>query len=143
MKLVDAYAEPEAVSVLYQLLAERPPQAWVTHATMPTIEEHKRFIAARPFLYWFLIDEYERNYVGSLECTDRNEIGISILHSHRHYGHGTNALWIFLRSHTPLPAVPAIRNGHWLANVAIGNTISTKFWRKQGFKPLQYTMVRA
>ena len=139
MRLVSVYTEPEAVDVLYRLMEERPRESWITHEGLPTREEHLQFVRSIPFLCWYLIEE--GGYIGAIECNDRNELAISVLKEFQRKGYGTRALKLFFSLHKPLPAIPAIRNGHWLANIAHGNDYSKIFFSRLGFSPLQTTYV--
>src|SRR3990167_7674902 len=88
MKLISVYEVKEGASVLYELLQERRPETFVSHEVMPTREEHEAFVASVPFRYWYLIrirtvDAETMGvggyaYIGAIEVTDLNEIGISI-----------------------------------------------------------------
>lgn len=139
MRLISAYGDDRrAESVLYDLLQERPTENWISHMEMPSRDEHRRFIAGRPFLHWYVIEE-EGHLVGSLECTDRNEIGVAIFKRFRRKGYGAAAVMMFRQSHEPLPAIPAIRNGRWLANIATHNIGSKLFFAELGFKAIQET----
>ena len=140
MILVDAYATPDAVDVLYRLMAERPLESCVSHMRLPTMDEHIRFIATKPFRYWYLL-KVDEHYVGALECTHQNEIGVSLLCEYRRNHYATEALNLFFQNHRPLPGIPAIRNENWLANIAVGNNGSKRFFAGLGFKPLQETFV--
>ena len=148
MRLLDAYTDPRAVSVLYELLAERPRDNWISHERMPTLEEHKAFVRSRPFRLWLLIvpdDLIDLNHypvaVGAIEANDRNEMGVSILKRHQRKGYARAALTMFVKHYDPLPAIPAVRNDHWLANIAARNEGSKAFFRKMGFQPLQETYI--
>ncbi len=141
MHLVDVYSEPRAISVLYEIMAERPPESWISHEAMPTLEAHKLFVAMRPFRLWLLI-QVQAAFVGAIEATDRNELGISILKRFQRHGYGRTALTMFLRDYPPLPPIPAIGNGKWLANIAVNNVASAEFFGEMGFVPLQETWVR-
>lgn len=140
MRLVKVDGNYEAQMVLYQLLQERPRKSWISHERMPSFEEHLRFINSHPFWYWYVIN-VDGSYVGSIEATDRNEIGVTILSRFVRVGYGRMALRLFFETHHPLPAIPARRNGHWLANIAVGNEDSKAFFRTMGFSPLQETWV--
>ena len=138
MKLVSVYTTPEAVDVLYKLLQERRPETFVSHETMPTREEHEEFVASITFRYWYLLDT-QHGFVGAIEVTELNEIGVSIFKRFQNMGFGRSALALFLKTHEPLPAVKAKRNARWLANVATENHGSKLFFRRMGFKPIQET----
>jgi len=148
--LINLYTTKDGAGVLYELLSEREPEARVSHEKMPTWQEHLEFITTRPFRFWYLIAvptiDVETHgvggfrYVGALEVTDMNEVGISILKKYQNLGYGTAAWEAFVQNHQPLPAIRARRNGRWLANVATDNTQSKLFFRKLGFKTIQETL---
>ena len=140
MRLVDVYLVENADILLYELLAERPHEHWISHERMPTFREHQAFIASHPFRYWLLVMS-DMTYVGAIEVTDRNEVGIAILKRYQKRGLGSEALHKFIEDYQPLPAIPALRNGRWLANIAVGNESSEIFFRKMGFITIQKTMV--
>lgn len=126
------------MGVLYELLAERPRENWISHERMPTMGEHQAFVRSRPFWHWYLIDD-GMQFVGALECTHLNEIGVAVLKQHQHKGYGTLAVNLFIQQHKPLPRVPAVRNGRWLANIATHNEHSKDFFKRLGFRPIQET----
>ena len=140
MKFVPVYAEENADTILYELLAEREPKAWISHERMPTFREHQEFMASRPFWIWVLI-EHEGAYIGMIEATYRNELGIHLFKKHQGKGLGSKALQLFLDNVQPLPGLRALRNRRWTANVGIGNEESVNFFRKHGFSTIQQTMV--
>jgi len=142
MKLVSVYETDVAANILYRLLDERPRENFISHEVMPKFEEHEEFVRSRPFRYWYLMRVHDMDgvqFVGALECTELNEIGIAVLEKFRGKGYGTAALKLFLATHKPLPAVRAVRNGHWLANIAPSNETGLRFFDRNGFKPIQET----
>lgn len=140
MKLLPVRGNPDAAGILYQLLEERPRGTWISHEKLPARDEHERFVEAHPFVHWYLIDNHGV-YVGAIEVTDRNEIGVAILKQYQRKGFAYQALSLFLANHQPLPAIPAIRNGRWLANIAVRNGASKDFFSRMGFLPLQETWI--
>jgi hypothetical protein len=141
MKLVPVKDNPDAAPFLYELLSQRPEDNWISHEKLPTPGEHEAFVANHPFRYWYLIEE-DDSYVGAIEVTDRNELGVSILRKYQRLGLAKAALTLFMASHDPLPPIPAVRNGHWLANIAIPNMVSKFFFKKMGFFPIQETWAK-
>ncbi len=141
MKLVPVRGNPDAAPFLYALLAERPRDNWISHEEMPTHGEHEAFVHKHSFRLWYLIEIPDLNgtYIGAIEATYRNELGIAILAAHQRQGHGTKALKLFLAHHDPLPPIHAERNGNWLANVATMNENSKLFFARLGFWPIQTT----
>ena len=140
MKLVSIYSIPRpiAANALYKLLAERPVETRISHESMPTRFQHEAFIRSKPFRYWFLILVGEI-YVGAIECTKLNEVGIAIYKAHHGKGYATAALKLFMATRKPLRPIPARRNARWLANISMGNHVSESFFRKLGFHPIQTT----
>lgn len=146
MKLVNVYHLKSAPVILYNLLAERPAENFISHEKMPTMAEHEEFMAANPFRYWYLLRAVDLQgpiYVGALEVTELNEIGLAVFKRYQGKGYGRAALKLFLAAHKPLPAIPARRSGKWLANIAPGNETGLRFFSKNGFKPIQETWVLA
>ncbi len=136
MPLVD---RTTAVMFLYQLLDQRPATANVSHKAMPTLEEHTAFVAGRPYRYWYLITRADTgDWVGSIYATDNNELGIQIAAEHQRKGYAIAALQTFIRTHKPRQMIRGLRNGNWLANVAIDNDISHNLFHRLG-KPIQVT----
>lgn len=138
MNLIAVGITPDAPAFLYDLLSERPRENWISHEHMPGRSAHKAFVASHPFRYWYLI-KVNGDIVGALEVTYLNEIGIAILKAHQRKGYASEALKMFLLRHEPLPAIPAKRNGHWVANIAVGNEASKAFFASAKFKPIQET----
>src|SRR5690242_5870948 len=96
MKLTSVNGNPDAAPLLFELLLERPQHAWISHGEMPSRSAHEAFVQTHPFRYWYLI-ETEGTYVGAVECTYNNEIGVHILKRHQRKGYGEKAAQTFLR----------------------------------------------
>lgn len=62
---------------LYDLLAERPKEACISHKKMPTFEEHKAFVDSFPYQEWWVIRDGS-DLVGSCYLTKHNEFGMFI-----------------------------------------------------------------
>lgn len=131
MKLVDVYAgglTQHTIDVLYKLLAERSPEANISHREMPTLEQHRQFVTRRPYEAWYFI-EAEPGIVGSVYLTRAREIGIFIFIKHRRRGYATVAI----------EALRGLHPGPLLANVAPGNDRSHDFFFKLGARLIQHT----
>jgi GNAT superfamily N-acetyltransferase len=143
VRLVDVYTDdgtiPGAVELLYQILEERPHRANIVHASMPTPEQHEYFVGRRPYRAWYLIENERGERVGELHLTNRNEIALAILESHRRKGYGEAAIRLVLESIPPLPGLPAIRRSRYSANVAPANAPSRGLFEKLGGRLLQVT----
>lgn len=79
---------------LWDLLAERPKEACISHKKMPTWEEHCRFVDSFPYQEWWVImDGSER--AGSCYLTHQNEFGMFIKKGFEGRGIATTAFkWI-------------------------------------------------
>jgi RimJ/RimL family protein N-acetyltransferase len=127
MKLVDAYTHPEAVDLLWRLLAEREPHQSISHRAMPTPANHRAFILSAPYPHWYVIDCGD--LVGAAYLTDRREVGISILRQHRGHQYARNALLEIMRMHP----------GPLLANINPANGASIRLFAGLGFRHIQNT----
>lgn len=123
-----------AVSLLYQLLAERPENANISHAKMPSLDEHHAFVRSRPYRLWYEI-KYGAEQVGAIYATHHNEIGIAILLDQQRQGYATDAIREFVKTVEPLP----VGRGAWLANVAPKNWRSKILFEKLGSRIVQLT----
>ena len=152
IELVDVYMGSVirigAPEFLYELMKEREPEINISHAKLPSWDEHLTFIRSRPFRCWYLIDAIgfgpRRDidfgaWAGYVSATERNEIGIVIAQAWRGRGIGPAAVQALINQHEPLPAEPSVRNGRWLANIAPGNEQSKHMFQKLGFTKIEET----
>jgi RimJ/RimL family protein N-acetyltransferase len=145
--LAEMLAEDETLHFLYELLTVRPPGSSISHDQMPDWLAHCAFVYRMPYRDWRLIevqwdgDLGKSELVGAVYVTCNNEVGITLLPHARKKGIGTDAVQRLLWMHTPLPAEPGVRAGHWVANIAPGNEASLRLFRKLGFEDYQVTLV--
>lgn len=133
------YHTPNALDVLYQLLAERTPEQSISHVAMPTHAEHRRFVMSAPYASWMLIEDdglYRRlethpsAFVGSVYVSKANEIGIAIFKRYQRKGYGRAALeW----------ARDTFRDRQLFANVNPDNEASIAFFERHGGVHIQNT----
>jgi RimJ/RimL family protein N-acetyltransferase len=140
----DGEPRPDAVSLLFALLAERPPAANISHQHMPSFEEHLRFVRSRPYRRWFVveigIDGRGQDGVGAVYATEKNEIGVAILDAHRRHGYARAAIVELMGQLDPLPAERSVRRGEFIARVAPGNKTSQAFFEQAlGAKLIELT----
>lgn len=137
-----------ALQFLYDLMAERmdAPYISISHAAMPTWEQHVNFVCGRPNRAWFLITAKQNDlrsdsgiWVGYVSATHSNEIGIVLRKEWRGRGFGTLAVRRFIDTMSPAAAIPGQRVGAWLANINPYNVASTRMFQKLGFTCAQVT----
>lgn len=129
-----------SIDFLYLLLCQRPSAANISHKALPSYEDHRAFVNAHPYRYWYVIETAETaTPVGAIYATHRNELGIAIEQEFHRQGYARRALEMFIRTHNPLPAIRGHRNGNWLANVAMDNDPSHNLFHAIGGRPLQVT----
>ena len=114
---------------LYQHLKERNPSANISHKKMPTYAEHVKFVMSRPYSKWYIII-HKNKKVGTIYLTKQNEIGIFIKNKVQGKLIGQRVLKLLMEKN------PRKR---YLANVSPKNKKSIAFFKKNGFKLIQYT----
>lgn len=114
---------------LYQLLLERDPIANISHKKMPSYEQHLKFLKSKPYSKWYIIWNNEQR-IGSIYLTKQDEIGIVIKKEFQKVGIGKMALQLIINKN------PRQR---YLANVALNNNKSKRFFEKNDFKLIQHT----
>lgn len=138
MKLVDVYKHPHGAQITYVLLKERHPSTNISHKRDPSFTEHQAYMDKLPYQNWYIID-VNGGGVGALYASTLNEIGIFILQQHQRKGYARHAIAMFMATHSPLGAVPGLRNARWLANINPKNEGSIRLFSKLGFTHLQST----
>lgn len=143
IRLVDVYPAGRVVrggiEFLYELLAERPQEANISHREMPSIEQHRQFVHRRPYRVWMLIENEEGIRVGAVYLTERNEVGVAILKAHQRRGYALAALQEFLRISDPLPPIPAVRAASFVAHVNPSNEASIRLFECLGGRHIAST----
>ena len=114
---------------LYELLSERKSKTLISHKGMPTWEEHVKFVKSKPYSKWYIII-HEDKKIGMVSLTFENEVGIWIKKGIQGRGIGSCALKMLIEKN---------HNLRYLANINPKNKESIKFFKKNGFKLIQYT----
>jgi RimJ/RimL family protein N-acetyltransferase len=131
LKLVNVYSGYHTLGPLYDLLKERTPEQSISHKAMPTWEGHCEFVASRPYLFWYLIED-RNDYLGACYLSRQREIGISIFKDFRGCGYGREAVELLMSTHP----------GKFLANVAPTNPVSAHMFARLGFNLIQHTYAK-
>lgn len=114
---------------LYELLKNRDPQASISHKKMPSYDEHLRFVLSKPYSIWYII-EFRNQKVGSVYLSKQDEVGISMIKEFQGIGIDEKAVRLLMKKNS---------RSRYLANVAPENYLLQEFFKKLGFKGLQYT----
>ena len=114
---------------LYNLLKERDPVANISHIKMPSYQEHVKFVKSKPYSKWYVIYHNSRK-IGSVYLSKQDEIGIFLKKEFQSKGLSKEAVEILIEKNP---------RSRYLANVSPKNLSSRKFFKKQGFKLIQYT----
>ena len=117
------------IKFLYNQLKERDPKINISHKKMPTYAEHSQFVLSKPYSKWYIII-YKNKKIGNTYLTKTNEIGIFILKSTKINGIGRIVLEEIMKMNP---------RSRYLANVNPKNDKSSNFFKKNGFKLIQYT----
>jgi len=114
---------------LYELLKSRDPRTNISHKSMPSFEEHIKFVKSKPYKSWYVVI-FEKSKIGSVYLSKQDEIGIFILKKYHGKRFGQLALDALIKIN------PSYR---YLANVNPKNSKSIKFFKKNKFKLIQHT----
>lgn len=117
------------IRFLFNLLKERDKKTNISHKSMPSYSQHVNFISSKPYKVWYII-KWNNKKVGSIYLSKQDEIGIFIAKQFHNAGIGNTAMKLLMKKH------PRER---FLANVNPKNSKSMKFFKKNGFKLIQYT----
>lgn len=114
---------------LFELLQERDSRVNISHNKMPTYEKHVKFVISKPYSKWYVIKSGKHNF-GSIYLTKNNEIGIFIKKDVQKKGVGKKAMQLLMELNP---------RSRYLANVSPRNLRSIQFFKKNGFRLVQYT----
>ena len=121
------------VKFLFDLLKERNPRVNISHKKMPTYKQHTKFIESKPYSKWYIILESKQK-IGSIYLSKNDEIGIFLSKKFQGKNVGNFALNELMKKN------PRKR---FLANVSPKNKKSMEFFKKNGFKLIQYTFEKS
>ena len=114
---------------LYKLLTERGPFVSISHKNVPPYKQHVKFVTSKPYSSWYIIS-YENKKIGSIYLSKQNEIGISIVKRYDNFFLKQISLEILFKKN------PRKR---YIANCNPKNSSLIKFYKKNGFKLIQYS----
>lgn len=142
-RLVKVATVSEAPEILWKLMQEVEPHQAISHAKMPSWEEHVSFVKRYPFRVWYLI-EAEGVFVGMISLSRRNEIGIRIFQEHQRKGHGSWAIRELVEKwgcEVANSGRPSVQRAAFIANINPANAASKALFAALGFHHAQDTFV--
>lgn len=120
------------IIVLYEILKKR--NYSISHHSMPSFEEHKKFVLGKPYRYWYLIFENEAPE-GTFYIQKNNSIGINIFTPTS--SKITKILDFIGIKFKPNTAIPSIVPNYFYINVAEKNTNLVRILEKIGCISIQ------
>ena len=124
--------------ILYKILKNRDTKFSISHKSIPTLEEHIKFVISNPYRYWFIIKR-SRIVLGSVYITTSNEVSISLLkNSKKNF---SDILNLIIQNITPLPAIVSRRNEKFILNLSPNNKFYIKLLNNIGAQKIQETYV--
>lgn len=122
------------IDALYELLRRRRHN--ISHTSIPTIDDHTKFVTNHPYRAWYLI-KFDGHYVGSTYILDSNCIGFSTL--------GDDDLILpevlnfMFKKHKPLKEIKSLRPPYFFINISPSNEKLKSQLERLGAKNIQVT----
>lgn len=113
----------------YNLLKERNKIENISHKKLPTRKESDKFNSSKLYSYDFVI-LLGNEKIGRIYITKNNEIGIHIKKEYQGKNYGEKIIKLLFKK---------IKLKNYYANISPLNKRSQKFFKKLGFKLIQYT----
>jgi len=118
----------KSARILYDILAERKPRECIRHKTLPSWEEHMKFVLSEPYYKWYIIYEDEEP-IGHINLTLDRKVGVFLFERFRGKGLGEEAIRRLVGLHP----------GPLYAEVNPLNAPSIVFFTRLGGKLVQHT----
>ena len=102
--------------ILYYLLKQR--EYKISHATLPTFEDHESFVLNHPYRYWYLVSREKP--IGTLYIQNDNSVGLNLqpicASELKEIDDFVN------KRHTALPPIRSVRRGNFHVQVSPSNS---------------------
>jgi len=116
----------------YELLKERENNINISHKKMPSREKSDKFNASKPYAYDFVV-LINNKRAGRVYITRANEIGISIKKEYQNKRYDRKIIALLF---------DRVRLKKYYANIAPLNIRSQKFFKRLGFRLIQYVYTK-
>ena len=129
--------EPKKIYIkeLYYILGKRKSKHKISFKTMPSEEEHERFVRKNPYRVWFLIEK-NKKYIGTLYLTKMNEVGIHLM---RNLEISKKIISFIISKYKPLKKIDSVRNECFIINISPEDIKLKKIFVDMGAKLIQNT----
>ncbi len=114
---------------LYELLKERDPKNNISHKKIPSFFQHIKFVKYKPYSKWYII-YIDKKKCGTIYLTELNEISFQLKKEFQLEKIETCVLKLIMEKNP---------HSRYLANISPNNKKKIRFFKKNGFKLIQYT----
>jgi hypothetical protein len=114
---------------LYQLLKKRESNDNISHKKIPTYLDHVKFIKSKPYSKWYVVF-FDKKKCGTIYITELNEIAFHLKKEYQDIELQKVILKLIMEKN------PTSR---YLANISPKNKNKIDFFKKNGFKIVQFT----
>lgn len=122
--------------ILFALYVKRSTDSRISSSSVLDWNKHQDFVHSHPYRHWALVllDEVP---IGSLYFTQNNEVGLSLVSEKE--GLYATILRHLVTQLDPLPAIPSVRRGTFVVNVAPSQEAILLALRECGAVLIQHT----
>ena len=114
---------------LFGLLLERDPKISISHLATPTYKQHVDFVLSKPYSKWYVVYDKKKK-VGSIYLSKQDEIGIFLK---------KRVANIKIKQCAMEQLMKMNPRNRFIANCNPKNQAGIKFFKKNGFKLIQYS----
>ena len=120
------------IDVLYELLTKR--EHPISHNSMPSLSEHKKFVLSQPYEAWYLINDYD-SAIGTFYIKSDNSIGLNV--SSPTVAIVRNLITFIDHNFSPKKEIPSKVPPYFFINAAKSNIRLKTILDKLGQLPIQ------
>ena len=134
ISLIRVKKNEEHIRTLYKILEKRSIN--ISHRSLPSYADHKRFVLAHPYRFWYLISE-NNNFIGNTYILRSNSVGITLLNEIERVT--PVIITEIMKRHKPLSEIKSVRTATFDFNASPNNVDYISALKKMGAKLTQVT----
>lgn len=134
IKLTRVVGNTEDIEILFQLLRER--DFSISHASLPSIEEHKYFVKNNPYRIWYIVN-LDSIPIGTIYLLKDNSIGLFLKKKYLNFTGA--ALSLIIKKHKPLQPIKSVRGNNFHINTNPNDIEFISALKEYGLKHIQST----